>query len=122
MASRTSSSSRGGHDGGSAWGALLAGLASVATLPLAVYATRFSETYDLLHAGFAIPVGLGLAFVALGLAGRARRRRALALRPRGTDRVAAVARALGVLGLCLALAGLVALGVYGLLEYAGTRD
>jgi hypothetical protein len=33
-----------------------------------------------------------------------------------------VGRVLGVVGLCLAASGLVALGVYGLLEYVGSRE
>ena len=76
-----------------AWGSLLAGLASCVTLPLAVYLTRFSDSYDLLHAGVAIPVAVGLALVALG-----------------------------IVGLCMAASALIALGVYGLLEYVGSRD
>ena len=64
MASRTSSSSARRETGGSAWSALLAGVASVATLPVAVYLTRFSDAYELAHAGFAIPIGLGLGFLA----------------------------------------------------------
>jgi len=105
---------------GSAWHALFAGLASVFSLPLAVYLTRFSASYDLLHASFAIPVGGGLGLVAINLA-RRRRRRTLLRVDGGRDPVARFAWLLGVAGLCLALAGLVALAVYGLLEYAGTR-
>lgn len=106
---------------GSAWGALVSGAASTATLPVAIYATRFSDSYDLLHAAFAIPVGAALGFLALHLARRARALGALALgRPSG-ERAARVGRALGLLGLGLAAAGLVSVAVYGLLEYAGTR-
>lgn len=104
---------------GSAWDALFAGLASVFSLPLAVYLTRFSASYDLVHAGFAIPVGGGLGLVAIRLARR--RRRTLLRVDGGRDLVARFAWLLGVAGLCLALAGLVALAVYGLLQYAGTR-
>jgi hypothetical protein len=106
---------------GSAWGSLLAGLASVATLPVAIYLTRFSDSYELLHAGFAIPVGAALGLLALSLARRSRRRSALRLGRASREGVARAGRALGLLGLALAAAGLVALGVYGLLEYAGTR-
>ena len=94
----------------------------MATLPVAVYLTRFSDAYELLHAGFAIPIGIAPGLVALSLSRRAERRAALTLAPRGRDRVALAARVLGALGICIALAGLVALGVYALLEYAGTRD
>jgi hypothetical protein len=104
-----------------AWGALVSGAASTATLPVAIYATRFSDSYDLLHAAFAIPLGAGLGFLALYLARQARRLGALALgRPSG-ERAARVGRALGLLGLGHAAAGLVSVAVYGLLEYAGTR-
>jgi hypothetical protein len=103
------------------WGALVSGAASAATLPVAIYATRFSDSYELLHAGFAIPVGAALGLLSLHLARRARRLGALALgRSRG-ERLARVGRALGLLGLGLAAAALVSVAVYGLLEYAGTR-
>ena len=107
---------------GAAWGSLLTGVASIATLPVAVYLTRFSESYDLLHAGFAIPVAAGLGLAALLLGRRVGRRVSLSL---GTGRNAGLARAgrvLGFVGLCMAAAGLVSLGVYGLLEYVGSRN
>jgi hypothetical protein len=100
---------------------LLAGIGSTATIPLAVYATRFSDSYDLLHAGFAIPLGVVLGIAAIALARRSRRQTALSL-DGGGSRLATAGRVLGVLGLCLAASALVALGVYGLLEYVGTRD
>jgi hypothetical protein len=121
LAVRTSSNSAVGSSG-SPWGALLAGVASVVTLPLAVYLTRFSDSYELLHAGFAIPLGLALGWVALALSRRSRRRSRLSLARNGGDKVAATAHVLGALGVCLALAGILALGIYGLLEYVGTRD
>ena len=111
-----------GPGSGSALGALAAGLASVATLPLAVYATRFSGSYELLHAGWAIPVAVALGIVAIALARRSRVQAAVSLASSQRGRVAAAGRALGVLGLCIAAAALVALGVYGLLEYVGSRD
>ena len=111
-----------GAGNGAAWGSVAAGLASVATLPLAVFLTRFSDAYELLDAGFAVPVGLALAAVALVLARRARV--AGAVRLQGPERagVARAGRVLGVVGMCMAAAGLVALGVYGLLEYVGSRE
>ena len=36
--------------------------------------------------------------------------------------VATSGRVLGVMGLCLAASALIALGVYGLLEYVGSRE
>jgi peptidoglycan/LPS O-acetylase OafA/YrhL len=102
--------------------ALVAGLASVAALPLAIYLTRFSERYELLHAGFAIPVAAVFGLLAVALAGRARRRSALGLGRDERNRSASVARVLGIVGVCMAVAALVSLGVYGLLEYVGSRD
>ena len=105
-----------------AWGSLVAGLGSCTTLPLAVYLTRFSDAYDLLHAGFAIPLAAGLGFVALALARRARIRARVSLSPGAGGGVATAGRVLGVVGLCMAASALVALGVYGLLEYVGSRE
>ncbi len=102
-------------------GSLAAGLASVLTLPVAIYATRFSDTFELLDVAFAIPLAIGLAMVALGLGRRARRRDELRLTAE-PGKTARVGRLLGALGLCLATSALVALAVYGLLEYAGSRD
>ena len=103
------------------WVSLLAGVFSVTTLPLAIYATRFSDSYDLLHAGFLIPVAAGFGVAAVVLARRARRRTAVTLAT-GRSGLATAGRVLGVIGLCMAAAALVALGVYGLLEYVGSRD
>jgi hypothetical protein len=106
-----------------AWGSLVAGLASCVTLPLAVYLTRFSEAYDLLHAGFAIPLAAGLGLVALVLERRTRIRARVSLNAGAAGGgVATAGRVLGVVGLCMAAAALVALGVYGLLEYVGSRE
>jgi hypothetical protein len=107
---------------GSAWGALIAGLASVATLPVAIFLTRFSESYDLLHAGFAIPGAAVLGLVAIALARRSRQREALRLTRGDGHKLAVAGRLLGIAGLCLALAGIVALGMYEFLEYWGSRD
>jgi hypothetical protein len=93
----------------------------VLTLPLAVYATRFSAEYDLIHAAFAIPVAAAFAVVALGLGRRARTQHAVRLGRGGSGHVRA-GRLLGIVGLCLVASALVALGVYGLLEYVGTRE
>jgi hypothetical protein len=104
-------------------GSVVAGLASVATLPLAVYLTRFSGGYELLDASFAIPLAAALGIAALLLARRARKQAALSLvSAGGRSRAATAGRVLGIAGLCLAASALVALGVYGLLEYVGSRD
>ena len=107
---------------GTAWGSVVAGLASCATLPLAVFLTRFSDSYELLHAGFAIPLAAGLAIVALALARRARIGTRVTLSGATGEGPAAAGRVLGVIGLCMAASALVALGVYGLLEYVGSRE
>jgi hypothetical protein len=101
---------------------VLAGLASVVTLPLAIFLTRFSDAYELIHAAFAIPVAALLGVAALALARRSRRRIALSLSSERRDGAAVAGRMLGIVGVCMALAALVALGVYGLLEYVGSRD
>lgn len=101
---------------------MLAGLASAATLPLAIFLTRFSDSYELLHAAFAIPLAAVLGLFALALARRSRRRLALSFSSERRDRAAVAGRILGLAGICIALAALVALGVYGLLEYVGSRD
>jgi hypothetical protein len=110
------------HDSGAAWGSLLTGLGSVATLPLAVYATRFSDGYDLLHAGFAIPVALVLGIAALAFARRARARSALSLAGDSRGGIVTAGHVLGIVGVSMAASALVALGVYGLLEYVGSRE
>jgi len=112
--------SRPGRD--AAWGSLVTGLASVAVLPVAVYLTRFSERYELLHVGFAVPLVAIMGFVAITLARRARRRNALLLDRSHGIGLARVGGLLGIVGVCMALAALVALGVYGLIEYVGSRE
>jgi len=98
------------------------GLASVVALPVAIYVSRFSERYELLHAGFAIPIAVVLGVVSIALARRARMRSVVALSRGDGNRLARVGRVLGIVGVCMALAALVSLGVYGLLEYVGSRD
>ncbi len=107
---------------GSAWGSLLSGLASVAALPVAIYLSRFSERYELLHAGFVIPIVAVLGVVSIALARRARMQSVLSLGRSEGEGLARAGRVLGIIGVCMALAALVSLGVYGLLEYVGNRD
>ena len=107
---------------GRAVAAVVVGLLSTATMPAAIVATRYSESYDLLHAGWAIPVGLVLGVVALRLAQGAIRHDDLRLGRAGGRGAARLGRALGVLGLALASTCLVALGVYQLLTYLGERS
>ena len=91
-------------------------------MPVAIYGTRFSGSYDLLHAGLAIPIAIALGLAALALARRGRRRSMLTLSAEGQQWPATAGRVLGITGLCMAAAAVVALGVYGLLEYVGSRD
>jgi hypothetical protein len=91
-------------------------------MPLAVAATRWSKDYELIHAAFAIPIGVLIGLGAIGLARDAQRRSERSLGRLGGVRTARIGRALGLLGVCLALTAAISVAVYGLLEYASTRD
>jgi hypothetical protein len=106
---------------GRAVAAVILGLLSLATMPLAILATRYSDAYELIDAGFAIPVGLLLGVLAIGIARGALRHDDLHLGRAGGRNAARVARGLGVLGIALAATGVVALAVYELLTYLGER-
>lgn len=101
--------------GGSATFAIVLGVVSVATMPVAVFATRYSGSYELTHAALAIPVGLLTGWLAIRYSGT--RAGAVPLERRVHSRLA---RWLGLAGLWLAGASFVAIGFYGLLEYLGT--
>ena len=111
-----------GSSSRAAWGSLVTGVVSVAAIPLAIYLTRFSEEYELLHSSVAIPVAGLFGLLALAFTRRARRRSAVSLAHNDRLGAATAGRVLGIVGLCLAAAALVALGVYGLLEYVGSRE
>ena len=84
---------------GSARASVFVGLLSVATMPVAIAATPLVGPYELLQAGFAIPIGAALGLLAVALARRARSRLAPTLgHPRGRER-RALGRFLGLLGL-----------------------
>jgi hypothetical protein len=87
-------------------------------MPVAIGLTRYSARYDLVHAGFAIPLGFALGWAAIL---RARRARALGDatlgRPSGR-RWARAGRLLGIIGICMASSALIAMAVYGLLVYS----
>ena len=106
---------------GRAVAALVLGLLSAATMPAAIAATRYSGSYELLHAGFAIPLAVALGGIAIWLARRALRHDDARLGRAGGRGTARVGRALGVLGVALGSTGIVALAVYGLLTYLGER-
>ncbi len=96
---------------------IVLGLLAVATMPVAVFVTRYSGSYDLLHAGFAIPLALAFGAGAIATGRSARQYDARLLERAGGRRLAAVGRGLGIFGFCLATSALVALVVYGFLTY-----
>jgi hypothetical protein len=107
---------------GRAFLAVAAGLLSAATMPVAIVATRYSESYELLHAGFAIPLAVALGALAVWSSRKALRHDDARLGRAGGRRTARLGWMLGVLGIALAATALVALAVYGLLTYLGERS
>ena len=95
-----------------AWGAVLLGLASVAAVPAAIAYTHY-EDVELIRAAWAIAPGILLG---LALARRARRRTERTIGRVGGVRVTKLGRFLGALGIYVALAAAVSLGVYELLN------
>jgi hypothetical protein len=93
-------------------GALAAGLLAVAALPAAVGVAQLSARVKLLQAAVGIPVAALLGAAALLLAGRAVRRSERTLGRAGGEGTARAARILGMLGLCIAAAGAIAIGFY----------
>ncbi len=106
---------------GRAVASIVSGALAVATMPLAILATRYSGSYDLLHAAFAIPIAVLLGAAAIGFARGALRHDDLRLERAGGRGAARLGRALGVLGIALGATALVAVSVYGLLTYLGER-
>ncbi len=101
---------------GSARASVLLGALSLALLPAAIAATRWSQEYELLHAAIAIPLALLLGALAVLLSRRARSRLGPTLgRPRGA-RTARLGRVLGILGFLLALTAAGSVGIYALLS------
>ena len=116
MAVPTKSSNGGPPRPGSARLSVFVGLLSIAALPAAILATRWSRTYELLDATAAIPVAASLGLLAWALARRARSRLAPTLgHPRGS-RTARLGRFLGLLGFVLALTAAGSVGVYAVLS------
>ena len=91
---------------------MLLGLLSLATLPAAIAATRWSRRYELLDAGFAIPLALVLGALAVALARRTRKGQALLLGPAPGRRSARIGRVLGMTGFLLGVTAAMAIGVY----------
>ena len=94
---------------------MIVGLLAAATMPVAVAATRYSGSYELLHAGFAIPVAAVLGILAVVLARRARALDRATLGKAGGTKAARIGRLLGILGLCIAASATIAVAVYELL-------
>jgi hypothetical protein len=103
--------------GRAAWSAVL-GLLATLTLPVAITATRYSGSYDLLHAGFAIPVAAALGVAAVVLARRARALDQASLSRHGRAKTGLLGRYLGILGLCMAASATIAVAVYEVLILA----
>ena len=95
---------------------MVVGLAAVAALPAAIAVAETQDDIELIEAAVGIPVAAVAGIAAIMLARRARRRVQLTLgRARG-DGAARIGRALGVIGVCLALTGLLAIGFAELLS------
>jgi len=100
-----------------AWSVVLGVLATV-TLPVAVVATRYSSSYELLHAGFAIPVAVAAGIGAVVLARKARAVDRATLGRAASGKAATWGRILGIIGLCLAASATISVAVYGVLTAA----
>jgi len=81
-------------------------------MPLAILGTRYSSGYRLPDAGYAIPLGILIGIGSLLLARSARARNERALGRLGGEAAVRWGRALGTLGICLAVTALISVGVY----------
>jgi hypothetical protein len=99
-----------------AWSAVL-GLLSALTMPLAILGTRYSSSYELLQAGFAIPLAAALGIAAIVLARKARKIEQVTLGRAGGAKRGRIGRILGTLGLCMAASATIAVAVYGVLVW-----
>jgi hypothetical protein len=91
------------------------GLLAVAAVPVGVALTRY-RNIELLEAGWAVVPGLVLGIASVALARAARRRTERTIGRVGGRGVTRLGRYLGALGIYLALAGALAVGVYELLN------
>jgi hypothetical protein len=90
-------------------------LLGVLAVPAAVALTRESKGVDLIDAAYAIPVAAALGVLALVLAVGARRRFEWTLGRVGGVGAARAGRVLGVVAICIAVAGAIAVGWYEVL-------
>ena len=98
-----------------AWVSVVLGLLSVAAVPAGVALTHYRDI-ELLKAGWAVVPGLVLGIASLALARAARRRTERTIGRVGGRGVTRLGRYLGVLGIYLALAAALSVGVYELLN------
>jgi hypothetical protein len=98
-----------------AWLAVVVGALSVLAVPAAIAATRY-RGIELLQAGWAAIPAFLLGVVALALARAARRRTERTIGRVGGRRVTRAGRFLGALGVYIALAAALSVGVYELLN------
>jgi hypothetical protein len=112
MAVPTRSSSR---PNARAWGSVVVGLISVACVPAGIAVAHYRDI-ELLKAGWSVAPAFVLGVVSLALARGARRRTERTIGRIGGRRVTRLGRLLGGLGIYLALAGVLSVGVYELLN------
>jgi hypothetical protein len=93
----------------------VAGLLAVAALPAGVALAQVSDRVKLLQAAAGVPVAALLGLVAVVLARRAVRRSDRTLGRAGGAGAAKAGRVLGVLGLCIAASGAIAIAFYEVL-------
>lgn len=86
-------------------------------MPGAVAATRWSTTYELLHAAFAIPAAIVGGVIAIRLARRAEARVQRTLGRAGGVRAAKIGSLLGLAGILVAVTAAGAVTIYELLAY-----
>ena len=97
------------------WSVLL-GLLSLAALPVAIVATRWSRAYELLDAAAAIPVAVVLGALAVALGRKARTQGRLTLNGVRGARTARIGRVLGLAGFLVGITGAMAIGVFLILS------
>ena len=98
-----------------AWVAVVTGLVSVATVPAAIAYAHYRD-FELLDAGWAAVPAFVFGVVSLVFARRARRRTERTIGRIGGRGVTRIGRLLGALGIYLALAAALSVGVYELLN------
>jgi hypothetical protein len=101
---------------GRARASVLVGLVAAAALPATIAAAEVWDLLRLIEASAAIPVALLAGIAAILLARGARERIRRTIGRVGGERQARLGRALGALGVALALSGAIAVGFYYVLQ------